>query len=271
MRQNHFELNVLIIYNATLIEIVLDFHQKTVKNYSDDFVWKKTLNTILKNETFDDNAANLLFSIISTFFEIDEYIKSRTKVKDTLTRSKEQLLKNFFKNKLVYHVNSLTNIRRLCIFFNCVKNIMQIAHEKKNSNFVKCFKIIFKTWYVKILIKHLKVYICHCLECFVLQIKRHSSYEDLQLIDSSSLSFHIITLNFILVLSLSKENWDTIMSVTDKYTKRIILISKNNTFQNKKLSIAISRTFRYSRLRLFKDNHHRQKSKISFQTLKSYI
>ena len=62
------------------------------------------------------------------------------------------------------------------------------------------------------------------------QTRRHRSYEFLQLIFTSSISFHIITIDFVLVLSLFKlEEFNCLMSITCKYFKKMLLISKKTT------------------------------------------
>lgn len=125
-------------------------------------------------------------------------MKSRSDSKSLI-----HFVENFVKSKLLYYVNTLTELRKLCIWPNCVENILKIAYDEEHLNFVRCFQLIFKAWYIKEFIKHLKIYIRDCSNCFVLQTKRHSSYENLQFIEFSLLSFYIITMNFILTLSLS--------------------------------------------------------------------
>ena len=190
-----------MIYNATFIKMFFDFQKKISDEYFTNLIWKNILSTIFKNETLENNAVNLSFSVRSISFEIDQYMKSRSETSEILSSTVEDIVEI----KLIYHVNSLIDLRRLCILSNCVKDILNIAHEQDHSNFARCFDIIFKAWYVRELIRHLRIFINHCSECFVLQIRRHSSYEDLQFINSSSLSFYIITLDFIFALSLTRE------------------------------------------------------------------
>ena len=125
------------------------------------------------------------------------------------------LNESFFSSftNLLYHTNKLTNLKRLCILFSCVKEIFQIIYENEHSDFAKCFEIVFKIWYIRNLIKHFRNYIKHCFQCFILQIKKHKFFDYLQSIDFSSISFHTITLNFILILSKIVNDIDTIMSI----------------------------------------------------------
>jgi hypothetical protein len=80
-------------------------------------------------------------------------------------------------------------------------------------------------WYIRDLIKTLRAYIRNCSQCLQIQIRRHKSWRNLQLIHSSSISFHTIIMNFVLELFKVKDI-DCILSVIDKFTKRVMLISR---------------------------------------------
>ena len=62
----------------------------------------------------------------------------------------------------------------------------------------------------------------------------YKSYDVLQSIITSSYSFHTLTINFILILSLSKsDKYNTIISVTDKFSKAITLILNQDIITTK--------------------------------------
>jgi hypothetical protein len=90
-------------------------------------------------------------------------------------------------------------------------------------NFVKCYDIISFFWYIHELFKHLRQYLQHCSNCQIFQTRRHKSYEYLQSMLISNVSFHIITIDFILALS-DIEKYDCALFVTCKFFKRIFLI-----------------------------------------------
>lgn len=227
LSSDHFELNVLYVYNATLIKMFDNFRNKLIENYSSNSAWKKILATIIQNEQLDENAIHISFFKHFIAFESDFYMKSRS------YESNENLIliSYQFEKNLIYHINDIIDLRRLCVFQSCINHIFKIAHENDHSDFIRCFQIISRAWFIRNLSKQLRTYIKHCFECFILQIRKHSSYENLQSIESSSMSFHIITLNFILALFESLKHYDTIMFVTDKFIKRIILIFEKNTFK----------------------------------------
>ena len=82
--------------------------------------------------------------------------------------------------------------------------------------------------YLLNLLKHLYDYIHHCSQCQYMQTSRHKFYESMQVIFTFSWSFHILIINFILVLliSLSLDNYDIILLVISKFSKTVIFIFK---------------------------------------------
>ena len=85
-------------------------------------------------------------------------------------------------------------------------------------------------WYIRDLSRYLRSYLQHCSQYKTYQIKKHVSYEFFQFILISSMSFHTITLNFILILSKTSNEFDTIMSVFCKYFKKIIIVFEKSTW-----------------------------------------
>jgi hypothetical protein len=131
---------------------------------------------------------------------------------------------------LIYHINKFIKEKRLCISFNFVSDILTITHEQEHSSFEVCFEIIFRSWYIKELIKTLREYIKHCSQCQQIQIKRHKSWESLQTVHSSSVLFHTITMNFVLEILKIKKELDCRLLIVDKFSKRVMLISEKFTY-----------------------------------------
>lgn len=57
------------------------------------------------------------------------------------------------KSKLLYHVNKITNVHRLCILPSMAPDILAIAHGKSYPGFSRCYKIISRFWYIRGLTK----------------------------------------------------------------------------------------------------------------------
>ena len=102
-------------------------------------------------------------------------------------------------DELIYHVDER---RRLCISAACEQKIFRMTHdENQHSSRHRCYQRIIDTFYVFRLNRKLRLYIEHCSSCQLNQIKRHRLYEKLISIFSSSKSFHIIIMNFVVELS----------------------------------------------------------------------
>ena len=231
---NHFELNALYAYNTTFVELSTEFRDRIIQDYIDDSIWKKIRKLIIINQKLSTDAVNLFFSInLETSAEIDSYFESRTQHSSIMISNDVNSL------DLLYHTDKLTDFKRLFIFSSCIKNILQITHDDDQSEFAKCFEIVSKAWYIRELIKHLRDFIKHCSQCLTLQIRRHKSFDSLQFINSSSVSFHIIILNFILTLSKIDDDIDIIMSITNKFTKRITMLTDKVTYNVEQWALAL--------------------------------
>ena len=78
--------------------------------------------------------------------------------------------------------------------------------------------------------KQLRVYIDHCAKCREMKTTRHAQYGSLQPILTPLYPGHTITIDFVLALPTSTEGFDTILTVTDKFYKRLALIPGKNTY-----------------------------------------
>ena len=134
---------------------------------------------------------------------------------------------------LLFHVDRLTGVQRLCIPTTLVKEILSLAHGNGHPGFQRCYEIVTSSWYIHGLVKHLRDFIRHCPECLILQTRRHAPYGSLNPISSPPVPFHTITIDFILALPLSDRDFDAAMSVTDKFTKRVTFAAGKTTWSAK--------------------------------------
>jgi hypothetical protein len=233
LSDDHVELDELFVdhycYNITLMKLNSEFRKRIIEEYIKNSVWKKIIQTIDQNAVLSENAAKLFFvrEFDTVSRESDSYMTSS--IDSSLNN---QVLNQSEDKNLIYHVNRETEEKRLCISSECVSDILAIAHEQnqEHSRFGTCFEIISRFWYIRDLIKFLRFYIKHCSQCLQIQTRRHKSWENLQSIYSSSVFFHIITMNFVRSLPKIKEGIDCVLSVIDKFTKRVMLISEKFIF-----------------------------------------
>ena len=97
-----------------------------------------------------------------------------------------------------------------------------------HSEYVYTHKRLIDNLYLSDLSKHLHEYIHHCSQCQLMQTFKYNSYEFMQFIFTSLQLFHILMIDFILVLLdlKSSDNYDIIFSITDKFSKMMIFISE---------------------------------------------
>ena len=140
------------------------------------------------------------------------------------------------KNDLIFRSNDfitsdhIYKSRRFCIFHLVVSNILRLIHDDKYANYVKYFEKMFVSYYIRDLFRYLRDYLKYCSKCQIYQIKKHASYDSLQFILISSISFHTIIIDFILTLSVSRDELNITMSVICKFTKRLTLVVDKKTW-----------------------------------------
>ena len=194
---NHDDDELDALFIISFVEMKSKFKQRILNDYKIDFNWKR-ISKQLNVETNNEIVANLFFC---------------KKKNDFIFRSNDFTIDD--------HVYEL---RKLCIFHSIVQNILELIHDDEHFDYVKCFEQIVFFWYIRELSRYLKNYFKHCSNCQIYQIRKHVSYESLQFILISAISFHIITINFILTLSIFINDYDTIMSIFCKFIKRITFV-----------------------------------------------
>ena len=129
-------------------------------------------------------------------------------------------------NDLIYYIDNVDGCEHLCISICFEKEIFELIHDwQHHDKFHHIYNQIFSLLFLQHLIRWLKTYILHCSECKINQTKHHSSYDFLQSIMMSLISFHTITMNFILTLSPNHKDLNSILTVTDKFTKQMFLLT----------------------------------------------
>lgn len=192
---------------------------------------------IQANDNLGADAATAPFVVGSTPpTDSDPYLAPRPNDDEDLFSSSidvEEIPERFpapDKSRLLYHINKLTNVHRLCIPPSVAPGILAVTHGEGHQGFSRCYKIIIRFWYIRSLTKLLRAFIRHCSQCLALQTRRHAPYGSLQPIESSPVPFFMLSLDFVLALPLSKEKYNTIISVTCKFSKQVTLIKGADTW-----------------------------------------
>jgi len=196
---NNFILKVLqtdlrtAVYIRILMKVLDQLWQNIKCKYGKESKWEHILQILKRNNVLRSDVTRLLYEI-----------------KDDLI-----FYKDLEKESYLYILKSLYDRMFKIVYDN-------IDH----SEYAWTHKRLINSLYFYDLLKNLYKYIQHCSQCQLSQTLHYKSYNVLQSIITSSYSFHTLTINFILILSLSKsDKYNTIMSVTDKFSKAITLIS----------------------------------------------
>ena len=214
-----------INYHVTLIKMSNDFKQRLKTVYTKNEQWRKILNVItfkqiVTNQVLVTNQAQSAITDVATRIIVDAKFSRDIRFK--------------LRDDLIYYASN-ENKKRLCVSTAMKQKIFKITHDLNNhDDFHRIYDRIVNSMYIKQLTKRLRNYIKHCSECQLNQIKRHSFYESLQFIATSTISFHTLVINFILKLSFMNSNdMNCVMSMTNKFTKKCMILFDKTIYSAK--------------------------------------
>ena len=198
-------------YHIILVKITDEFKQQIQNTYKEDSLWKWIFNLIkLTNHSWWNQYNNN---------------------ENTVKRSAD--LQFMYHNDLIYYIDDVDDWECLCILVHFKKEIFKLIHNcQHHDEFHHTYDHIAVSLFLHHLIRHLKTYILHCSECQLNQMKQYVSYGLLQSIITSSISFHTIIMNFVLTLSVSSSlyKYDNLLTVTDKFTKWVLLLLSKSIY-----------------------------------------
>ncbi len=195
---NNFILKVLqtdlrtVTYVRILMKVSDQLQQNIKHEYTEESKWKCILQILERNNALRPDTARLLYEI---------------------------------RDDLIFY-KDLEKESCLCISKSLYDRMFKITYDDIDySGYAQIHKRLTDLLYFYNLLKNLYEYIWHCSQCQLSQMLHHKSYDVLQSIITSSYSFHTLTINFILALSLLKpDKYNIIMLVTNKFSKVITLI-----------------------------------------------
>ena len=205
-------------FTATLAEMSDDFRQKLLDGYQQDKDYVRITEILDANDKVKDSSQVDCGQLIDT--------------------NKAALPFTQDENGLIWHTGS--GVLRLCIPQSLVGEILKIAHTSiGHPGIARTYERAASSWYVRKLRHHVQEFVRHCPECLIHQTRRHSPYRSLQPIQSPSVPFHTITIDFILALPKTKDGYDCVMSVTCKFSKRVTLIPGKKTWSARQWAEAL--------------------------------
>lgn len=165
----HSELDALFTYNTTFVEMHPALVSQILAGYRADPWWARLHRQIQENDDLGPNSAMLPFVVGSTPpADSDPYLTPRPggnedrSLGSTVDRETPEGLPSPDKTRLLYHVNRVTNVHRLCIPPSMARDILAVAHGKGHPGFSSCYEIISRSWYIRGLTKLLRAFIRHC-------------------------------------------------------------------------------------------------------------
>jgi hypothetical protein len=196
MRINEY-LDVYFEQRESWIEITKTYRQSLLNVYDDDTQWSKLKFILKSRESFDDISDEMNFVL---------------------------------QNDFIYY-SSERKTFKLCISWSLEKNIYEMTHDNNyHCEFHRVYARIFESVYIRHMIKRLRRYIHHCKLCLKDQIKRHSSYDELNSIRTMTFSFHTVIIDFVVTLSQVSSEENALLTSTDKFIKRVSLVLDRNTW-----------------------------------------
>ena len=112
------------------------------------------------------------------------------------------------------------------------KDIFEKAHNRKSyCGFHRTYERIIQNYYIRNLLRRLKRYLKHCPNYQLNQTKRHAEWGKLHPILTPPRIFYTLTIDFILGLPRLKNGNNTMMSITDKFSKLLRTISGKDTWK----------------------------------------
>ena len=196
---NDDELNVLFV--AFMTKMTLEFKERLLHEYILNSKWIKIIKVI------DSNEKN---NISISFIKINDDLIYRKEISDN---------------------TSSFVLNRMCIFAFLVNEILHMIHNEDHFEFDRTYERVICSWYIRDLIDRFKQFLKHCSKCNINRTKRHKSFDNLQSILFSSISFHTLIIDFVLTLSKSRIDLNVLMSITCKFNKRIIVVFEKNTWK----------------------------------------
>jgi hypothetical protein len=189
-------LNVYLEEGIFLIEMINEFQNSFKKTYIQNTQWAKLLIKLRDRRNLDD-AKDIDFSL---------------------------------RDDLIYYT-FIEKSFRLCILWFIKRNIYRMTHDDHHHcDFHRVYARVIESLYIRHLIKRLRRYIRHCRQCIKDQIIRHFSYDELNLIQTLTLLFHTIIIDFVIALSSAFNDMNSLLFTTDKFSKRINLMLDKNTW-----------------------------------------
>ena len=142
-----------------------------------------------------------------------------------------QEIKFKFRNGFLYHISGGYGKKRLCIPKTFERKVFEQAHDQSShGSFHRIYDRIISFCFIRHFSNKLKIYVRHCPKCQINQTLRHQPFGFFVPIKTLFIPFHIITLDFVLKLPETVESFNCMLTITDKFIKRVLFIPGKNIY-----------------------------------------
>lgn len=220
-----------VSYHVTLVEMSEDFKSRLILEYAKDPQWKKVLDVVQKatRESVSDQSEETLLPLQGPV-TAEDVPPQRTEFSEDLS-DRRLGLRFKLRDRLIYYTNFDDGRERLCVPNALEKEIFELAHDRQHhGGFHRTYDRVASSLYLRHLSKHLRTYIDHCPECELNQTKRHKPYGSMVPIDRPGIPFHTITMDFVVALPVTTDGCDSLLTVTDKFSKRVLVLPGRTTY-----------------------------------------
>ena len=135
------------------------------------------------------------------------------------------------RDDLIYYTNRDDRRKRLYVPNKLETNIFELTYNRQYYyGFYRSYNRIIRSIYLRYLTKYLRSYIEYYSKYELNQTKRHRLYSALNPINTPSIPFYTITIDFIVTLPTTIEGYDSLLIITDKALKRVLLLPGKTTY-----------------------------------------
>ena len=133
-------------------------------------------------------------------------------------------------NRLLYYILPTIGNKRLVIPRALYNNIFKLIYNRLNhGGYSRTLDRLKDTVYIRYVGKYLRIYLAYYPDYRLYQIARYALYNSLNFIITPVISFYTLTIDFIVELP-NIRNIIILLIITDKFTKKVILIFSKNTY-----------------------------------------
>ena len=189
------------VYHATLVEIADEFKARIKEGYTKDKRWIEII-TMLQTQELDPDAEDNEQRLPGINFRL--------------------------RNELLYYVPG-DRRDRLYIPDELAGEVIGEAHGRYHRGIHRVHDELYPSIFIRNIHKKIKDYVEHYHKYQLNQTKRHRPFSSLNPIPPKA-PFHTITIDFVLALPTKATDKDCLLTITYKYTKKVLLTPGQITY-----------------------------------------